>query len=479
MKMKLKYILACCLLVGLTSCFRDKSSFGENPVSEIKLIENGLKETYNVDRGDVFTISAPITSTDPSKALKYEWEVDHKLVSEKKELNYQCKEFGKFPVRLKVSNGDQIKYFSFNLDVQYAYLNGLYILGQKDAKMIMSYLPENDKKPFRLDILAPNNEKLDFTAKPTTMQYLYNKTYKRAMFYVATDNPSNLYRFEANLMTSSLKIDPKGVITAMGTEKDDSNVYAISGGSIKKLGIKSTSFVDVSSQHKKELKIDKMNLASAMTCYVREDLRYAMGIVLFNNEDGRLLLYGGKTRAKARPLELFPDTFRGMKLISMVPTDKTRQVALFLEKTDTKEIYHYLVAPGFYNSSKVENDIQASIKYDGLVADNVGLTVNSKFVSAPNRDLLYYSNANKLYGYSTLSNGNFEGNAIFSCAEGEVIADMFVTTDETKLFIATNSPTGEMKGNIYCLDIADNANKLLWEKKALTGEIVKLYYREK
>ncbi len=475
MIMKLKYILPLMALLSLSSCLKDDSVGAVNDVSKIEILGD-FEKSYTLDRWEVLKLTAPeIKQSKPNKAVKYEWEIDNKVVSTEKDLNYTCSEFGKFPCRLKITNGDEIHYLAFALDVRYSYIQGLYILAQKDKEFVLSYLPEEDtKKAFQIDVLKKNNKTLNFTAKPTALHYV--ETLGKQLFYLATAEPNMLYEFDANLMLNTRRSEAKGKITSLAGEQ--SMLYTITDG--KLISIKQGEIYFTNYENRGyEKEVGAINLANPMVHFKTPEGRYTHGFVMFDNAGGHILANKAGNGTKM-PNELLKDKFKGMELISMVAVDKGRQIAMFLADKATKAMKQVLFSPGHYVSSwSSKPSVEAEIKYEGAVPSDVGIGKGSIFVSAPKRDLIYYSNANQLYGYSTLSNGNYDKTPIFSCATGETIVDMFVTKDETKLFIATNSPSGELKGNIYCLNIADNANQLLWKKEHLTGSITQIFYRGK
>ena len=82
-----------------------------------------------------------------------------------------------------------------------------------------------------------------------------------------------------------------------------------------------------------------------------------------------------------------------------------------------------------------------------------------------------------MYAYNVLSGGNFPQNALTTFGDAsETIADMLISEGSNKLYVATNAATGQLVGNIYCYDL--NENKLLWQKKNITGRIKSITYRQ-
>lgn len=204
------YILLSTLI--LTSCIKDDSTAGVNPISVISSTQQ-IDTLFSVDRWDTLHIAAPaVTQTNTEKPLSYSWEIGHKVVSTDKDLTYVCKDFGKFAGRLKITNEDCIYYQHFNLDVRYSYLQGLYILASYQGKSILSYCPENVKgKRDELDVYAKNNPDLPLGTEPKAI-YFDNES-SDGILFLSTANPSALYRLNANMMVAKDKISTEEPVT--------------------------------------------------------------------------------------------------------------------------------------------------------------------------------------------------------------------------------------------------------------------------
>ena len=167
---KYLYVLALSALT-FTSCIKDDSTAGGDSVSVISL-QNPLESTYTLDQNDTLKINPTVLQTNGDKPLTYEWEVNHKLVSNDSKLVYPCKKSGEYKARLRVSNGQNIQIYEFNVNVEYAYTKGIYLLADNNNQTILSYVPTDDvKKSFKLDVLADNNPNVSFGA-PRSMAFI-------------------------------------------------------------------------------------------------------------------------------------------------------------------------------------------------------------------------------------------------------------------------------------------------------------------
>lgn len=184
---KYLYLLLALSLVALSfqSCIKDESYGPSGNSSKLSLAQD-LQEKYTLNRWDTLKISPNVVQTNEQKKVDYEWEVNGKVVSTDASLKYVCKDFGSFPCRLKVSNGDNIQYYEFGLNVQYSYVDGLYILASNSGKTIVSYLPEEGStKTFDLDVLQKNNPSIDFTGEPKGIDYALARDNRTPLLFVA------------------------------------------------------------------------------------------------------------------------------------------------------------------------------------------------------------------------------------------------------------------------------------------------------
>ncbi len=476
-KKHLLHLLALSLAVlSLQSCIKDDSTGPSGALSELSLSQE-LQEKYTLNRWETLKITPQVAQTNALKDISYEWEINRKVVSTDAQLNYVCEEFGEFPCRLKISNGDNIQYYEFKLNVQYSYVDGLYILGTHEGKAIVSYLPnEGSTKSFDLDVLQKNNPNVDFAAEPKGIGYVLARDGKTPLIYVAVGNPSTIYELDGNLMTTRFKTTATGDISYL---KQSAMTYpksmlAMVNHSPARLTLSETSLYDFGKNIKESLGSD-FSMADATTLWKQQDLRYVQGYVMFDNAEGRLVPQKVQATGKM-PAQLLPGTFTGETLVGMGSVDSWRNIVLLTWNKTTDKLKCYYIAPGYYpsNAAKVE---QATLKQVSEVPVTAGLTKNSVVSVSPEKNLVYYATGNKLYAYNVLSNGNFPTEALATFGEtSETIVDMCITEGSDKLFVATNGTSGALVGSIYCYDL--NENKLLWEKKNITGSIKKITYRQ-
>ena len=177
------------------------------------------------------------------------------------------------------------------------------------------------------------------------------------------------------------------------------------------------------------------------------------------------------------PTELLAGTFTGEKLVGMGSVDKERTIAIVTYNPTSSKFTFYHINPGFYTTNKRLVSIPASVKYKGEMSSATGIQTGSIVRTASTKNLMYYTNGNKLYAYNVLSDGNFPTSALTTFGgSSETIVDLYINSSESKLYVATNDAGATLQGSIYCYDL--NNRKLLWEKKNITGKIKGITYRE-
>lgn len=198
---KYLYLLAIAALT-FSSCIKDDSTEGGDNVSVISL-QTPLNSSYTLNQGDTLKINPTVLQSNGKQKLTYEWEINHKLVSSDSALVYPIQTSGTYTGRLRLSNGQNIQIYEFNVNVEYAYTKGVFLLAEKDNKAILSYVPTEDvNKSFQLDVLGANNPNTNF-GTPCSMAW--NKTIgsqTNNVLIIAAGNPSTLYQLDGYEMLS-------------------------------------------------------------------------------------------------------------------------------------------------------------------------------------------------------------------------------------------------------------------------------------
>lgn len=455
----------------LTSCYEDNSVGEVNLVSKIEATSE-LKEEYSLDRWQTLKIKAPeVKQSNANKPLSYSWEINYKEVSKEKNLEYVCTEFGKFPARLKISNEDGAYYKEFTVNVRYSYIEGLYILAEKDNKTIISYLPdETTGKEFELDIFEKNNPSISLKDKPKTICFSGYKA--NPYLYVSAGSPSVLHRIDANLMTNIFSFDMGKDITYILSHSESSIEMLIGGrkADLSNSSVNITNYV----QRGYEAFLGELDFADKIIYWRNASDTYFNGKLFFDKKEGRFII----VPTDKEPTELFQGEFANKSYLAMSSVENKKDVVLVLQDNSTKEFHLYWIYPGFYPQYNNKTPLPPEMKDNRAFPAVSGVKETSVFATAPVKNLLYYSSDNKIYAYSVLSKGNFPTEPVFTLGDDEQVADIYLNESESQLYIATNSTVNnQLPGSIYLFDL-DN-NKQIWKKANITGKVQKMAYRNK
>lgn len=472
---KYLYVLALSALT-FTSCIKDDSTAGGDSVSVISL-QNPLESTYTLDQNDTLKINPTVLQTNGDKPLTYEWEVNHKLVSNDSKLVYPCNKSGEYKARLRVSNGQNIQIYEFNVNVEYAYTKGIYLLADNNNQTILSYVPTDDvKKSFKLDVLADNNPNVSFGA-PRSMAF--SRTFdsqKANILFLAAGNPSKIYQLDGYEMISIFNTSVGDKVNQLVASSDDSRpkVMAITGHNLYSLDVNSTNLQTQTSRFNGAVS-GNVTLANYMTPWWREDLFYAHGDAYFDNSHGALLTMAIENTSI--PAEILKGTFSGDTLVGMASINRQRHLALITCQKSTGTFYFNYINPGYYSSDATKR-IAANVLYRIAMPASTGIENGSVVRSARSKNIVYYTKGNAVYAHNVLANGTFPTTPLISVGNStETIVDMVFSDDDNLIYIATNDPSSTMQGSLYCYDA--QTNSLRWSKQHITKRIVKALYRNK
>lgn len=176
--MKIKYILPIIFAFLLAACFDDDTTTGTQPISVISIDTTKLEKVYNINKFETRIITPEITQTDSSLPLSYEWQVDYKFYSDSVAFRFTGKDLGSYEIRLKVSNQDGSTFYTFQLNVNSPYEEGIAMLsegpqGQTELSFMRKYSDEElkagIKEKFVMNCLQLNNPDVSFEKSPTDM----------------------------------------------------------------------------------------------------------------------------------------------------------------------------------------------------------------------------------------------------------------------------------------------------------------------
>lgn len=460
------------MALALTSCFKDHSTEADVTISELTA-KGELQEIYRRAQGLPLTIPCPeIETKGVEKPLTYSWEVNYKEVSKEKDLVYPCNEFGIFPVRLKVTNGETTLFFTSQINVQYRYRKGVYFLWGDASGAKVGYIdPLQPKEEIDLNALALNNPKETFEGEPHDLAFCTNEAYRYKGFILAVG--TKLYSFSPDIMkvvlTQVLKND---VVGLMGTVNDSKGSFFYNGRfgtiDILKQSANNTEYRNRLTPLAKE-KFGKEPCLAPRRLYWR-------GINAPDN-DGYLVydnlneaIYADHNEAEV----WFKDKTKGYELLEMLSLDQSRQMVFYLRSKSDGTIKELKFKPGLYKSANKKLNHEKELRYSGIVA-SAKLAKGSILVAASLRNLIYYTDPEgiDIYGYNIESNGTYKSTPDLKTPAGQKVVDMKVDKESKYLYVAL---TDGSKSTIQRIDLDNHQVDMEWTD--LQVKIVKIALRE-
>ena len=171
--MKKIFITLTVVCLTLISCFKDDTTLGINPISEIVIDSTSIHEVYNINKNDTLVITPCISQTGDVLDVFYTWEIDLKAYSNEPSFVYVGKELGTFHCRLIVENSDGKSFYPFVLHVNSPYEEGITVISRDgDGTAMLSFMltPPDGSAPTGFmtgDQFSVNNTDVAFAANPT------------------------------------------------------------------------------------------------------------------------------------------------------------------------------------------------------------------------------------------------------------------------------------------------------------------------
>lgn len=152
------------------SCYEDKTTLGDGPISDIFIEKGSIAEEYSIYRNEELTIVPVITQSNQEKPLSYRWEINLEEYSSEKEFRYVGNKLGSYKCRLVVENEDGKAFHPFVLNVTSPYEEGFAVISrEEDGTSWLSFkktpLPGEDIEGFfDYNCLTTNNPDVKFAS---------------------------------------------------------------------------------------------------------------------------------------------------------------------------------------------------------------------------------------------------------------------------------------------------------------------------
>lgn len=470
--MSTRYVLiTLAITLALTSCFKDHSRGADIAISELTA-KGELQEIYRKEQGMTLTIPCPeIEIKGADKPLTYSWEVNYKEVSKERDLVFPCRQFGIFPVRLKVTNGETTLFFKSQIDVQYRFRKGIYFLWGNASGAKVGYIdPLQPKEDIVRNALALNNPKDTFEGEPLDLAFYTRKSGKG--FLLAAGN--HLYSFspdEMRFLTSlKLSYDIEGLIGDPYGEKGTffyNGRYGIMDPvmlTVQNFEFRNNLLPLATREFKQEPSLAARRLAWRRLAWAQDD-----GALLYDNRNEAIYAIHSKAEV------WFKDETKGYELLEMLSLDQSQQMVFYLSSKSDGSIKELKFKPGVHKSGKFKQPKE--LTRNEKVPESAKLGKGSILVatSSSSRKLIYYTDPERrdIYGYNIDSDGNYERPLFLKTPAGQKVVDLKVDKESKYLYVAL---TDGAKSTIQRIDLVSKKVDMEWPD--LQVKVVKIALRE-
>lgn len=169
------YLFLCVLLAaGVTACYEDKGNYDYHPVNEIQVSK--IEKEYAREKWQLLSIQPELKfSLQQTDEMAYRWEVNGRLVSEEKDLNYDVDvDVADDPYKCRftaIHLADSSRYYQeFQLKVITPFEEGLMVLSEQEGKAMLSFRPEHSEDGEFLKWVYLNENGTNLEGKPLSLE---------------------------------------------------------------------------------------------------------------------------------------------------------------------------------------------------------------------------------------------------------------------------------------------------------------------
>ena len=425
-------------------------------------------------------------------SVKYEWNIDYKVVGTDSVLTYKCNKNGQFNGYLKVSTSTGAKIADFKLTVTTPYDKGLLLLSSTSEGSMLSWkrldIMDTPASPYAF---KDNNPTLELGKTPLALCWkgegltspkaaAITDNYYEVL--LSTENPTKVYALNTNDMTVKTEITyngtgefhPNAMLCPKGTQEGAWNnmqdvVYFVGGGRDYIMS-SDRNFVEASGSDI----LPEGAVIADYTCvvgqtdygdYVRvyfdkttKKLVHISAVLAFDAVEGDKVLDGEPIYLKGCDGMYYHERYDAMGIILVTASGSSTKV------------YNFSPYDAIEGTETLLHEIDAS----GKILPESSVAVN------PIKTILYYSNGNKIYRLN-YDGENFDAEPYITLDGNYSVKKMiFNTYDANTLYIAAENgdEESEMKASLFIYDISDNASaKQLFKGDKAGGSVKDLIYK--
>lgn len=500
----IKYLYICVVAMIATACVGDDTSLGGKPISEIEI--GAIAEVYNMEKGDVLTITPSVSQSMTGKELSYTWEIEQVEYSTAQTLTFECDELGSFNARLIVTNEDGSEFFPFVINVNSPYEEGILIVSHDaEGKSMISFMRKNPDTGelaafLEEDCFALNNPDEHFSsfvsdvtqsngaviftckgdgsaANPSMIYYINDKTFE-------IENMVNTSEFP-DFAPMKMHVCSKGIGGAaypILTENGEVYEFASTEGTIIKSVSKlpytyhrSTAFYDSGSGYQYNILFWDKEIDVPLQIMTGYGPYYC--IPEYSDAKDRTKVTSATNMFAGHDLvQMFLPKFTKQQLLTSTP-----DLYLITKNRTSGMLYRTIIPLGFWSTDMsnytvsfiaVEKLKMVGFGATSLLAEDSPMVVSGVFKSA------YIGVGNKLYQWHYSANLPVASTKEFAVVgtETSVITAVELSADQKQIYVAACDEAQSGKnGSFYILDTETGA--LVQEYSNVAYRPVKIIYK--
>lgn len=466
MKILSKYIITGLLSLSLFSCYKDDSSVGTNPITELSInMKEVTAPTINQEKNEPLVIDPIITQKGTEKPVTYEWEINYELFSTEKKLVYPCSKLGTYNVRLKVTNEDGSAYKSFKVNVNSPYEEGLMLLSEDEQgegslsfmrKFTPAEIAAGKTETFVGNVFSINNPGEKLGKFPTDIvkrqkQVFISSRGEKKIYYL------NDKTFELEAVITAPDIpDFKPIAMNVPDAAFRTSTILCEGGKLLNLALLEN-LVMTHTKYNTPV-INKTDFGSN----INDCFNYYWDPV-----KSQMLQYSAYYTTSSLT------AFEGQDLLNFF-YDGTLFYVVTKSKTNPSVITKTVFSKYIQNPSTKKLDIiqQAQLNVDGSteLEPSCVTKVNGSFKK------LIYAKGNKVYSW--FYTGTEMPTTPFITVDEGVVTALEQSTDGSLLYVGVyNAAASGMKGSVYVYNMDNGA--LIKKHTGISNKPVKLFYKKK
>lgn len=474
--MKLKYILPLLLALLSIACFDDETTVDTRNISVISIDTTKLQKEYNIDKNVTRIITPEIIQNDPALPLAYEWQVNYKFYSDSSAFRYTGDDLGSYMVRLKVSNEDGSTFYTFKLNVNSPYEEGLAVLSKgEDGEMQLSFMRKftaeeiaaGAVEKFETHCLKTNNPEYRFAKSPSDMakrgKQLFISCKDDPMIYAINTKTFELENAIAapeypNFIPVKIQIPDNEARTALAYTEDGSiyNLATYEGQILPHLYLTSTY----------NNKVTLTNFSGYNPYYYLWDNN--MNTLLLDNGYQTTDLSKEPTFTNHEPIAMFTNTANDcFTMLSRLNGT--------VYKTTLGTYFYVKIYDDDWNLIETYYDLREQKALTG----DMPLTPESIYVSSPKYRELLYAQGNKIYRWY-FSDNSFPTTPLATIdLPGAEITTLSLSPDEKELYVGVcQARESGQNGHVYILN-SDTGRPIGSPYKNVSYKPVKVMYKVK